>query len=737
MSYKSIDRLIGEDPCRVRVELRTGAPRLIINDEEVAPFAAWSWGLKSSASLFADAGINILHPIIGLNIAWIEDGEYDFAAYDELFNDLLEDHPGAFFLPRILFDMPDWWLDANEDELIQCALPKESDNLQYGTYRLSPEGGMRWNNPLRAPSLASKKYLADVSRLYEAFLRHIEASPLKSRIIGYQVGAGIYGEWHHSMAEFMPDESLAAEALIGPLPDVHERIGYGSGLLRNPETENNVIDYYHRFHNDLIAPALLSFARTTKQATGQRVLCGCFYGYLLENVWIQEGGHLAAKKVLESPDIDFLAGPFTYQTTNIEGEPWWNHDVVDGANNHLGRARGVAGDGGYRVLLESLRRRGKLFFVEADSGTCLVPPPGDLGGAEAEIDNLLTNIGGEGSESLRGTLQVLSRDLGRMWAGGSGGWLFDFGPAMSLQKSWYDHPEIRTLLKKFSKLMDERDVLDLSPVAEVAAIYNPESFFSTRHWRAEKPLSETGSMDYFSHWFLDSQARALHRTGMPVDFLYSFDLTREDLERYKLIFVVNDFRMTAEDVTRYRSLLRGTNTRVVWMYAPGYIGEDRFDLDQMTTLTGFTFAELDEPGTMLIELDDPQVVGAFGVNQEERPRFHVLNGERVLGRWSGSQEVGCAERTDPDGWTSIYVGTAPLPVHVLGQLASDANIRKWSSRDDIVVASADAAMIVATSDGERTVSFPKEMKPVFHGGNPSTQHKLSLEIGDVRLFKST
>jgi hypothetical protein len=80
--------------------------------------------------------------------------------------------------------------------------------------------------------------------------------------------------------------------------------------------------------------------------------------------------------------------------------------------------------------------------------------------------------------------------------------------------------------------------LDLDSVAEIAAIYDAKSLFVTRHWKAEEPYSQgTDCMDYFSYWFLDSQARAFHRIGAPVDFLYRFDLKPLDVKKYRLFFM--------------------------------------------------------------------------------------------------------------------------------------------------------------------------------------------------------
>ncbi len=725
-----------ESPCHAKVLVRKGTPRLIVNNQEIAPLAGWSWGLIDAASIYRDAGIQILHPILGLNSVWNEDRSIDFGSFDKLFESLIRNHPKALLLPRVLLEVPDWWEDKHTEDLIGISLPHKTGNIQYGTFRLSDEGGMRWTNPSRSPSLASHRYLADISHVYAAFLEYYESSPFASRIVGYQIGGGIYGEWHYALAEFMPDNSTPASEMLGRIPSLEDRLTTRHGLLRDPEQESDTISYYRRFHRELIAPTILRFARLTKSITNGRVLCGCFYGYLLENVWVQEGGHLAPAQILNAPEIDFFASPYTYQTTNLKNEPWWMHDVVDGAGNFLGRARGVAGDGGYRVLLESLRRHGKLFFVEADAGTFLASPPGDESGENADIDKLLTNIGGVGSQTQAGTIRVLSRDLGRMWAGGSGGWMFDFGAATSIKKSWYDHDSIRKLFHEFAQLFEHRSEMDLTPCAEIAAVYDTESFFYTRHWRAEKPLDETGSFDFFMRWFLDSQARALHRLGAPVDYLYRFDLRPEDFKRYKLIFMVNNFVMDPQEVQYLKDCLPNSGTTVVWVYAPAYLQPEKINLRQMAGLTGFQFDVLTSPGPMMINQSVTQAIGAFGVDQMEHPRFVIRNASEVLGTWIDDSGPAFGKREHQDGWTSIYCGTAPMPASLLRELAGGAGAQLWSSAHDIVVATRDTAMVVATSSGPRTLNFGKEVRDVRDPSRSFTRTTVEVTEGDVMLFAS-
>lgn len=734
-TFSTLDKLRHEPPAHARVNVKNGSPRLILNGKEAYPLLAWSWGLEHSTPFFKQAGIDLLHPILGLNAAWPAPEIYDWSEYDALFARLLAQNPEAFFLPRILLDVPEWWKDEHESELIVCALPLQpEDTRQYRAAIRSEEGGWLWGIQLREPSLASDIWRADMDNLFRAFLQYVENSPLRSRIFGYQIGCGIYGEWHYFMSEFVPDLSKPMQEKLGYVPDLDTRMKTTFGLMRNPAHEQPVMDYYRRFH-EFNADLLLHFAHLAKEETQGRVLCGAFYGYQLENVWIHEGGHLAPEKILNSPDIDFLASPYSYQTTNQEERQWWEHEIYDEAGNYLGRTRGVAGDAGYRVLLESLKRHGKLYFAEIDPSTFLEPPPinpDGSGGTQVEKEQCM--IGGVGSTTLEGTRRILQRDLGRMLVGGNGGWLFDFGPALRTRKSWYADERITAEVARFTKLGKQREHWDMRSRAQIAAVYEAKSLFATRHWRAEAPYSKGGHcLDYFTRWFMDSQARALHRLGAPADFLYRFDLQPADAQRYRLLLMMNLFYLTDEEIAGLHAVLKDSNATVVWFYAPGFVAPDKLELTRMEKLTGFRFNILNTPGPMLIRSNVAGRELVFGVKKEEHPRFVVEdNDATALGVWNDTQEIAFA-RKSYQGWRSVYVGAAPLPVEILRWLAQQAGADLWSTQPDIVIAAEDVAMIVATSKGERTLTLHKSLVDVDNDERQRV-HRLSMEIGDVRFF---
>jgi hypothetical protein len=721
----AFSRLRDEKPCRAEVRNEHGGPRLYINDRETYPFLALSAELLKTAAGYRDSGISMYTPILGLNAGWKAPGKYDWSAFDLFFARLLAIHPSAHFLPRLHLNPPAWWKEAHPDELVKCGLTP--DPSMYRLPERLGETGLNWNG-LADPndaSWASRLWRSEMAAVLRSFLRHMESSPLASRMIGYQVAYGHTGEWHYTGMRFLPDYSEPMREAIGPIPDPAARMTTTAGLLRDPAREQDVIAFYRRYH-DYIADTLLFFARISKEETGRRILCGAFFGYLLENVHIHEGGHLSPERVLASRDVDFLASPYTYQHTNMPSKERWESDMVDDAGNWLGRARGVGGDGGYRVLVESIHRHGKLFFVEIDPTTYLEPKK--------------AGEGGSGHDSVEGSVKIIRRDLGQMFARGVGGWFFDFGhycPPYQANRGWYDDRPIIEAIRPFATLGEQRVLMDITSAAQIAAVYDPKAFFATAHWKAEEPWTGYGISvcDHFNHWFLNSQQRTFSRMGAPIDSLYRFDLTSADPKRYRLLFMVNLFTMDRAEADRLRAMMEGSGVTVVWYYAPGFIAPDRFDLSQMERLTGFRFEILRDPGPMQIRVENPVEGGTrvFGTRKPQKPRFAVLDTDvQVLGRWDDNSRPAFVRKAEK-GWTSVYVGAAPLTADVLRSLAKDAGVALWSDRPDIVYGTRDAVTVIATADGERTLTLPRAMRPV-EGGAPSMSHRVTMAFGEVRLF---
>jgi hypothetical protein len=726
-----LDRLKSEAACRCEVRMERGGARLFLNGKEEYPLLAVSSSLLQTAKSYREAGLRFLHPLIGLEDGWIGPEKYDWTKFDMYFARLLELVPDAFMLPRLHPYAPTWWKEAHPDELIKCGLPIDAGQFKVAEQII--EGGFNWSalgDPYAA-SFASEVYKRESYAMLRDFLRHMEASPLKSRMMGYQISGMHTGEWHYLGCRWLPDYSEPMQKVAGPIPSPERRIDKNGPLMRDPEKDKDIIEFYRKYHTNT-AETVAAFGKIIKEETQRRVICGTFFCYMLENVMIQEAGHLVPEPVLKSPDFDYIATPYTYQRSNVPGNQRWNSDVIDDAGNWLGRARGVGGDGAYRVLSESMRRNNKMFISEMDPSTYLEP--------------YRRSEGGDGSDTVEGTLKILQRDLGQVFATGHAGWLFDFGhlmPPFKANKGWFDDPPMIKVIRSFVELgAKHRPHLDISPVSEIAAVYEPKSWLATQSWWAESPWDGFGIVisDFFGHWMVNSQARTFHRVGAPTDFMYRFDLKPDDRNRFKLFLMVNTFFLTPEEVEQLKALFRNSGATVVWFYAPGYIGPDRFEPKQMQSLTGFSFKRMDAPGPMMVKclIDDAgtKFFREYGVKKHHHPRFAVIPGDdksiRVYGRWTDNNEIALASK-EHDGFTSFYAGTGPLPVEIVRWIAVKAGVKMWSSKPDNVRATKDAAMVVATDDGERVIRFPSPLAAI-EGGNAKREHRLTMKFGDVKLF---
>lgn len=722
---KNIEKLKGEPPATSEIRMENGSPGLFLNGQEIFPMWAMSASLLDTATGYRKSGLNYLSTILGLNHAWLGPKMYDFSRLDVYLAKLLEINPDAYFMPRLQLNAPRWWEDAHPDELVKYGLPVNK-KMHRRAERIG-EGGFNWNTNRDSydPSLASEVWISDLSHLLRAYLRHVENSPLRSRMMGYHVTSAMTAEWHYIGSDYLPDYSKPMHDKIGEIPTPEKRMNATFGLLRDPEKEKHVIEFYRKFHENT-ANTILHFAKIVKEETNRRVICGTFYAYVLENVMIQEAGHLAPEIVLQSPDIDFIASPYSYQHTNAPGRGRWESDMYDDAGNWLGRARGEAGDGGYRVPSESVKRHIKLFIVEWDPSTYLEPAK-------------LTE-GGSGSTTQEGTLHIMQRDMGRMFACGVGGWWLDFGhfsPPFKANRGWYDDEPMIREIRNFVALGNHHIHLNTESVSEIVAVLDAKSFFVTQHWLKEKPWKKFGISvsDFFNHWFLNSQARSLHRIGAPMDFLFRFDLNSNDSKKYKLFFMMNQFYLTEEEVDFLMEFFRDSGATVVWYYAPGFVSPEKLDLARMERLTGFRINILEEKGPMKIKtsFEDGALETAFGLDEKHYPRFAVKDVDaQVLGRWTDLNQVAFAAKQH-NGYRSVYLGAAPLPVNILRWLTTTSGATLWSDMPDIITATRDATCLVATSSGTRILRLPKPQQ-MSSNVEVKSVHHLNLEFGDVRIF---
>ncbi|NLO74764.1 MAG: hypothetical protein GX100_11745, partial [candidate division WS1 bacterium] len=320
-------------------------------------------------------------------LTWAEDGTLDFSLVDQWMTALAETSPELWYMLRIRLATPDWWAEQHPEELVRYA---DSEALTT-----PPQRGFPYT---RQASMASERWRADVSAVLRRLIAHVEGGPHADRVLGYMLNSGGTEEWvywggqqgqipdysapatrafRHWLREKYGEAKALSEAWGGSLPHllsspsetpdwktldfdsvevpaVEARRRAQPYVLRDPRIDQPAIDY-DLFLSDMCAETLLGFCSVVKEATQRRKLTGAFYGYLLWQTGLinpaLNNAHLALRKLLDSPEIDFLTGITSYD------------------NRQLG------GPGSFMLPVEAVQAAGKLHYSEVDLRTHLTSVP--------------------------------------------------------------------------------------------------------------------------------------------------------------------------------------------------------------------------------------------------------------------------------------------------------------------------------------------------------------------------
>jgi hypothetical protein len=647
-------------------------------------------------------------------------GHYDFSSVKARFGRVLEADPNALFHLRIYLEMSEpqsqWW---------HALYPDEREVVSDGT-------------PYRQ-SFASKVWREQAKDFLRAYVAHLKQIGLFNRVVSYQVGAGHTGEWVKGKlsmffltgdyskpmklhfrewlrGKYGNDESAFRKAWNKPelsfqsaeVPAADEQFGTKHLTFRDPQQEQNVIDYY-RCLADLCGGLVVDFCRTVKEATGGKALAGAFYGYLMELAWnagffaegpgspystYQRSGHLGLGQVLESPFVNFLVSPYSYGF------------------------RGIGGEGTSMLPAESVRLHNKMYLMEDDTRTHTDADP-----AYGRARNL------EESEA------ILRRNFGTVVTHGQGmWWLANKGHIEPNLE-----PAFKPMLKKFAELGAFALETDRTPGAEIAVLLDDESFFyETVRNELDVPL------------IFHQRLVGLPRLGAPFDVYLLNDFLKGRLRPYKLYIFLNPFRLDESRRKALKSELCRDGKTALWIYAPGYIKESP-SVENMKDLTGFSFVKNEHPWPSFLHITNFTHPITSRLRQDLfwdtqshlGPLFHVADRDaQVLGEVviaQGTCQPGFAVKTFPT-WTSIYAAVPNIPAQVLREIARFAGVHLYNEEGDVLAASRNLLSVHTISGGKRVFRLPSKSEIVFDLYERTTvarntdRFEVSLKPGSTSLY---
>lgn len=444
---------------------------------------------------------------------WLGIKKYDFSAYDRQVHDLLIANPQAKLICMIDLNTPHWltrkllydsfdsishaasapqWIQISTEwmrDFIAHSEREYGDNIQ--AYILSGGGTCEWYERDRGKSSCVKN--------------------------------AAWRDWckknNYSLAEDVPSESALKKAAF-------------ENVVYDPLTEMEKIQYW-RFHNEIIADAVLHFAKVARSMIGKEKEIGVFFGYyMLSGLKLASFGHLDYERVYASPDIDFVISPGTYDD------------------------RMIGGGSGPQLVLGTALRYGKRYLHEIDHRThCVTPSPG----SETKWKTQAEDEAGLKREAALAIINHASYWWFDMWGG------------------WYQKEQTRRLIGQLQKVSQDY-VKDRSPsVAETLLVADPQS---ACYVNEKMPHASAMARQF---------REKVSRTGAPYD-VYSFnDLPVIDLSRYKVVFLPATLLITPERAAILRQHVLNNDRTVVWVYAPGICDGKSLDAARVKQWTGSAY----------------------------------------------------------------------------------------------------------------------------------------------------
>lgn len=686
----------------VKVGRNNGRTSIFINDQPIpgiailAPIRALDDKSPSSLDGSLKAGIKII--VVQMGPHWNGPGKIDAANTVRRLKLALEHAPDAWLIPRIHLDAPGWWLKDNPGE---CARNADSEG------------------PENYPSVGSERWLKDSSELLAETVKTMEASPYANRIIGYSLlcshggewiytgaGAGRIGDYSEPAQRYFRawlkkkygDQKWIADAKI---PTAEERGKSLPAMLRDPQRDARVIDFDMAF-SDMTADNILAWTGAVKRASGGRKLAGVFYGYLLWGTGLVNStatnGHLALRRLLDSPDLDFVTSFASYDVR----EP--------------GSAAPIL------FPVESIQAAGKLVFDECDNRTYLVKdePPIRFFMArdQREPANGPQLWAGAwntwGMENAATTMSVLRRDFVTHLIRGSSFWWFD------MTGGWYASKEIEDEFAKQVKIAEATAGLDMTSVSQVAGIVSAESpaYHSLMRMYDVDPQASLVDLQ------ADMSTREMYKAGAPIDWWMPEDLARPDLKKYKALYFHNATTLSKPQLAALEALKRDDRTLIFVGY-PGLAADGKLDAQAASNVAGIQLKLVHTRGVARFRIDDyniPCMSEAtaqmmLGTGVIVSPRLIVDDPKaQIIAHWPDG--LPAAAMKQHDGWTSYYFPVPPNNAQLFRAIFKNAGCHIYTHNTcrDIVYANRSLLAIHTTHYGQDVrLPAPARITDLFTG----------------------
>ena len=357
----------------------------------------------------------------------------------------------------------------------------------------------------------------------------------------------------------------------------------------------------------------------------------------------------------------------------MQNSPWV--DYLSAPQAYSRQFRDIGGSGQARGLPESLRLHGKLLLDEMDQ------EPASFRKEGKEAEKLRAD-----------SVAILRRNVAQTHTQGHGLWFYDFGPGRDA-KGWWDDAVLMKEIAAMRDLFGRYHQRPYIPQADIALIYDTDSFYHTAAYPDQDPV--------ISPQLVDNLPPHAYRSGAAIDIIHLGDLERAEWSRYKAVVFANCFLLSDAQKNFIRRKVAANGRHLVWIMAPGYLDGVKSNAGWIGDVTGMTITrlELDRPPQATLRFagrDRP-----LRLQKPFSPFFVVQDSAATsMGILDGTSQVILA-RKDRSSHTSWFCSLPPNDDDLLGHIFKEAGAHIYLPPGDVIHAGGGIVCIHTAVGGER------------------------------------
>ena len=584
---------------------------------------------------------------------WNEDDFFDSATFlhdlNEVVMNLKKYAPDSYFIIRWRLFVPEWWSHVYPDEVIRY-----SDGSQSAI-------------GVAHASYASSIWRKRAGEILEEALETIINSELVYNFAGIHLAYGNCGEWNnfgYHESKF-PDFSYSMEKAFhdwggNGIPSVQERLNNRHKTLRTLPDEHNIVEFY-RFWQEFTVDTILYFAHIVRTATAGRSIVGSFYGYYIGHLshfagpyHFQDSGHYAVSRLIDSPDIDFLAGPYDYRDRLANCVP--------------------------QSAYTSIQLHNKLWYSENDQRT-------HLSGER----NLIYGT----TKNLSETVAIVKRDFSCNLTKGCAYYFFDF------VKSWYREPEFYSTLIHCKNIENFLRVSKTAFSPEVAVFFSEETV----------PYMGNGKNGVIEA-LAQMMQKELDMAGAPYAFYTMNDIESADLSRCKIAIFLNAYYLPDIQRRAIEEKVFGNNRTVVFLHSAACVTDEGTSVSEAVAWLGIEFEQMEHVVVDQVQLlEQPDDCHKFSEYIDRI--FSVIDADAIpLASYANTQYIAGAEKNKTD-YRLIYWGMPSLNAIELRMLYSRSGVHLYACAELATYAYGQFACLYSRKAQKANLHFPESGEIIF------------------------